>query len=86
MSALKDLERDVHQFLSTLANVRRVDVEASAARGKKRVRVSTYVNQDSPENRERVRATEETLKDRHRTVKFDFTTRNEHESRTVGTA
>jgi hypothetical protein len=72
MSSMRDLEQDVFQFLSTLANVRKVDVDASSQRGKKRLRVVTYVAGDTRENRSRVRTTEEILRERHKSVAFDF--------------
>ena len=87
MSSLKDLEQDVFQFLSTLANVRKVDVSASAQRGKKRLSVVTYVDGKTRETLGRVRTTEEILRDRHKSVAFDFkcsTLKDDHE-RTVGT-
>lgn len=87
MSSLRELEQDVFQFLSTLANVRRVDVDASAQRGKKRLKVVTYVDSDTRENIGRVRTTEEILRERHKSVAFDFkcsTLKDDHES-TVGT-
>ena len=86
MSSLRELEQDVFQFLSTLANVRKVDVNASAQRGKKRLKVVTYVDGDTRENRNRVRTTEEILRERHKSVAFDFkcsTLKDEHE--TLGT-
>lgn len=89
MSSLKDLERDVHQFLSNLAHVRRVDVEASVTgRGKKRVKATTFVDSGDRENRNRVYLTEQHLMERHRSVDFDFscaTLKEEHEQRSVGT-
>lgn len=87
MSSLRELEQDVFQFLSNLANVRKVDVDASSQRGKKRLRVVTYVDNDTRENRGRVRTTEEILRERHKSVAFDFkcsTLKDSHE-RTVGT-
>ena len=88
MSSLRELEQDVFQFLSTLANVRKVDVEASvSSRGKKRVKATTFVAQGDRENRNRVYQTEQHLMERHRSVEFDFsctTLKDGHES-TVGT-
>jgi hypothetical protein len=87
MSSLSELEQDVFQFLSTLAHVCKVDVDATAQRGKKRLKVVTYVDRDTCENRVRVRTTEEILRERHKSVAFDFTCatlKDEHES-TVGT-
>jgi hypothetical protein len=72
MSSLRELEQDVFQFLSTLANVRKVDVDATAQRGKKRLKVVTYVDKDTRENRNRVRSTEFLLRERHKSVAFDF--------------
>ncbi len=73
MSSLRDLERDVHQFLFTLANVRKVDVSAfSAMRGKKKATVTVFIDPDTKENRDRVYLTEQYLMDRHRSVLFDF--------------
>lgn len=87
MSSLRELEQDVFQFLSTLANVRRVDVDATSQRGKKRLKVVTYVDNDTRENLGRVRTTEEILRERHRSVAFDFTcsTLKDDDERTVGT-
>ena len=82
MSSLRDLEQDVFQFLSNLANVRRVDVDATSQRGKKRLRVVTYVDSNTRENRGRVRTTEEILRERHKSVAFDFqcsTLKDDHE-------
>lgn len=87
MSSLSELEQDVFQFLSNLAHVRRVDVDATSQRGKKRLRAVTYVDSDTRENRGRVRTTEEILRERHKSVAFDFqcsTLKDDHE-RTVGT-
>lgn len=88
MAGLRELERDVHQFLSTLANVRRVDVLGSVdTQGKKRVRATTYLNKDSKDARDRVYITEQLLMDRHRDVLFDFsctTLKGNHESRAMG--
>lgn len=73
MSSLHDLERDVHQFLHTLANVRKVDVAAfSVARGRKKATVTVFIDPDTKENRDRVYLTEQYLMDRHRSVLFDF--------------
>jgi hypothetical protein len=86
MSSLSELEQDVFQFLSTLANVRKVDVNATAQRGKKRLKVVTYVDKDTHENRNRVRTTEFLLRERHKSVAFDFkcsTLKDTHE--TLGT-
>lgn len=87
MSSLRELEQDVFQFLSTLANVRKVDVDAISQRGKKRLKVVTYVDGDTRENRNRVRTTEEILRERHRSVAFDFkcSTLKDDNERTVGT-
>lgn len=87
MSSLRELENDVYQFLSNLANVRKVDVDATSQRGKKRLKVVTYVDEDTSENRGRVRTTEEILRERHKSVAFDFTcsTLKDTHERTVGT-
>lgn len=88
MSSLRDLEQDVFQFLSNLAHVRKVEVEASvSSRGKKRVRAATFVDRGDKENRFRVYQTEQHLMERHSSVEFDFschTLKDRHE-RTVGT-
>lgn len=88
MSSLRDLEQDVFQFLSNLANVRKVDVEATVSpRGKKRVKATTFVDSEDRQNRNRVYKTEQHLMERHRSVEFDFschTLKDRHE-RTVGT-
>ena len=85
MSSLKDLERDVHQFLFNLAHVKKVEVEASVTtRGQKRCEVHTFMDSDSREDHFRVYSTESLLMDRHRTVLFDFhTLKATHEQRTV---
>jgi hypothetical protein len=88
MSSLRDLEQDVFQFLSNLAHVRKVDVEASvSSRGKKRVRATTFVDAGDRANRNRVYQTEQHLIERHRSVEFDFscTTLKDRHERTVGT-
>jgi hypothetical protein len=88
MSSLKDLEQDVFQFLSNLANVRKVDVEASvSSRGQKRVKATTFVDAGDRSSRNRVYHTEQHLMERHKSVEFDFsctTLKDDHE-RTVGT-
>jgi hypothetical protein len=85
MSSLRELERDVHQFLSNLAHVRRVEVEASTnTRGRKKCEVHTFMDSDTREDRFRVYDTEERLVARHSSVLFDFHTLKEtHEPRTV---
>ncbi len=73
MSSLRELERDVHQFLSNLAHVSMVEVEASTTtRGKKKCDVRTFIDSDTKENRTRVYLTEQHLIDRHRSVLFEF--------------
>jgi hypothetical protein len=72
MGALRDLEHDVWQYLSTLANVQEVQVRSSTPLGKKRLRVRTLIRDDSFENRNRVRRAQEDLVDRHRNVDFLF--------------
>jgi len=87
MNSLKDLERDVHQFLSNLAHVQKVEVEASTtSRGRKKCEVRTFINSDTKEDRFRVYTTEQILSDRHRSVLFDFhclTLKSTDERRTV---
>jgi hypothetical protein len=85
MSSLKELERDVHQFLSNLAHVQKVEVEASVTtRGRKKCEVRTFIDTDTREDHFRVYSTESLLMDRHRTVLFDFhTLKATHEQRTV---
>jgi hypothetical protein len=88
MSSLRELEQDVFQFLSTLANVRKVDVEASvSSRGRKLVKATTFVATGDRKNRFRVYQTEQYLMDRHRNVEFDFscTTLKDDHASTVGT-
>jgi hypothetical protein len=88
MSSLRDLEQDVFQFLSNLAHVRKVDVEASvSSRGKKRVSATTFVYPGDRANRLRVYQTEQHLMERHRNVEFDFscTTLKDDHASTVGT-
>ena len=73
MSSLKELERDVHQFLYNLAHVKKVEVEASTTtRGRKKCEVRTFMDSDTREDRFRVYDTEALLSDRHRSVLFDF--------------
>ena len=73
MSSLKELERDVHQFLSNLAHVKKVEVEASTTtRGRKKCEVRTFIDTDTREDRFRVYDTETRLTNRHRSVLFDF--------------
>ncbi|KKN88917.1 hypothetical protein LCGC14_0245240 [marine sediment metagenome] len=88
MSSLRDLEQDVFQFLSNLAHVRKVAVEATvSSRGKKRIKATTFVDSESRDNRNRVYQTEMHLMERHRSVEFDFsctTLKDDHE-RTLGT-
>jgi hypothetical protein len=72
MGALRDLEHDVWQYLSTLANVREVQIKSSMPLGKKRLRVRTVIKDDSSENQNRVRRAQEDLVDRHRNVDFLF--------------
>ncbi len=75
MSSLRELERDVHAFLINLANVRKVEVEASmTTKGRKKCKVLTFVGDDSREARTRVYLTEQHLIERHRNVLFDFST------------
>ena len=86
-SSLRELEQDVFQFLSTLAHVRKVNVTSSNVRGKKRLAAVTLTDNDTRETLARVRTTEDILKDRHKSVTFDFkcfTLKDDHES-TVGT-
>ena len=87
MSSLRDLERDVHQFLSNLAHVKKVEVEASTTtRGRKKCEVRTFIDSDTREDRFRVYDTESLLSDRHRSVLFDFrchTLKATDEQRTV---
>ena len=87
MSSLKELERDVHQFLSNLAHVKKVEVEASTTtRGRKKCEVRTFIETDTREDRFRVYDTEARLTDRHRSVLFDFrclTLKSIHEQRTL---
>ena len=89
MSSLKDLERDVHQFLSNLAHVQKVEVEASTtSRGRKKCEVRTFIDTDTKEDLFRVYTTELILSDRHRSVLFDFrclTLKATDEQRTVET-
>jgi hypothetical protein len=76
MSSLTELEKDVHQFLSNLAHVKKVEVEASTTtKGQKKCEVHTFMNSDTREDLFRVYSTESLLMDRHRTVLFDFHTR-----------
>ena len=73
MNSLKALERDVEQFLSGLAHVRRVAVEASVtSNGKKTCHVTTFITEDNVENRVRVYDTEQIVADRHSSVLFNF--------------
>jgi hypothetical protein len=85
MSSLRELERDVHQFLSNLAHVQKVEVEASTTtQGRKKCEVRTFIDNDTREDRFRVYTTEEILADRHKTVLFSFhTLKATHEQRTV---
>lgn len=73
MRSLKELERDVRQFLITLANVRKVEVKAfSGTKGQKKVEVTAFICPDTRENRNRVYLTEQYLMERHRNVLFEF--------------
>jgi hypothetical protein len=87
MSSLRELERDVHQFLSNLAHVKKVEVEASTTtRGRKKCEVRTFIDSDTREDRFRVYDTETLLTNRHRSVLFDFrchTLKATDEQRTV---
>jgi hypothetical protein len=87
MSSLRELERDVHQFLSNLAHVKKVEVEASTTtQGRKKCEVRTFIDTDTREDHFRVYTTEQILADRHKTVLFDFhclTLKATHEQRTV---
>ena len=87
MSSLKELERDVHQFLSTLAHVQKVEVEASiTTRGRKKCKVRTFIDTDTKEDRFRVYDVEILLTGRHSSVLFEFRTlKATHEQRTVET-
>jgi hypothetical protein len=86
-STLVALEQDVFRFLNALASVRQVSVRGESVRGKKRMQVCTYVDEDSVESRRRVRTTENMLKERHKNVVFAFsclTLKDSHE-RPLGT-
>ncbi len=89
MSSLKELERDVHRFLSTLAHVKKVEVEASVTtRGRKKCEVSTFIDSDTRADRFRVYDVEILLTDRHSSVLFDFrchTLKASDEQRTLET-
>lgn len=75
MSSLRQLEKDVHQFLVNIAHVKKVEVEASVTtKGKKRCEVHTFMDSDTREDRFRVYDTETFLIDRHSNVLFDFHT------------
>ncbi len=90
MNSLRELERDVRQFLINLAHVQKVEVEASTTtRGRKKCEVRTFIDSDTREDRFRVYDTEAFLIDRHNSVLFDFrclTLKAIHEQRTVATA
>ena len=73
MSTLQELERNVHQYLSNLAHVNGVKVEASiTAKGKKKCSVCTYIDSDIQDNHFRVYNAEMLLMDKHPTVTFEF--------------
>jgi len=85
MSALANLEKDVHMFLSNLPYVRRVDVKGAMVRGKKNVCATTYLWPDDLTSRSTVQRVEQALLSRHKNVKFKFELKAGHGPETLAT-